>query len=923
MGLRVFKPLLAGFMCRTYQRQGPRLAVTGLLGFSLKDPEIPLTEQEMWQSIAPFLPKDGAFDEGIPKDRGEFLLVGHCHAVGGIPVTSRRISVRVGALGKTLDVFGDRVWVRDRGFRRKGEPAPFVMMPIDWAHAFGGPGYGPNPTGKGFSGSPGEGPLPVANIEDPQEPFSSPEDRPAPAGFGPLEILWTPRFSRVGRYRPGEIGKDPPPLPENADWTLYNQAPSDQWLRGFWEGGESFRLEGLQPGGGLREGHLPRMVLRSLVTRTGGEARMVPLHPETVWFFPEISVGVVIHRGSLPVADEEGSDISSVLLAMEDPGEEKSAEHYIAVRDRRSDRTARDPSRFADGPLLPSRLASDPRARLLDAAVHEASPASDGASRAGERVSGALEKARRKLEALKERLGDPSGGKGTVAEALGNALVTLSSGRESGEPHARGEKEKFRVGGADAAARARAALKEALGRIPEEVLVRAKITRESLLESATSAPEAPPKEGVSPGGPLAALKERLLLGEASSRPSGEPLPESRSDLRAALERIDRAQEQLERSGVAKMAMEGLRPNLHHFRPPGHDPARAARLRAQVLDERSRGRNFQGARLRGADLSELDLSGCDFSEGDLIGADLSRTNLSGARFSGAWMAHVSLSGCRLDGTDFSGAALGCANLTGSRGAGTLFDKAVLSGAVFTGCDLTEGRFAGAAFLGSFFRGARIRRSDLAGAKFLVTGPLPFPPAGLPQRPEGERQDLSEADFSGCNMTGALFMKSDFSGSDLTGCILSKATFLECTGRGARFSGARLQKSAFPNSTDFSRSDFRGADLAGANLRGVDLSGSDFRGGHLSGADLSGGRWQGARMSGLSAVGARFIHADLRGIDGRGGDFREAQFLKADLRSADFSHGSLYKAGFTGAIRDETTRWDQALTGKTVLSGERPA
>ncbi len=925
MGLKVFKPLLAGLMCRTYRRQGPRLAVTGLLGFSFEDPDTPLTEQELWQSVTPLLPKDGAFDEGIPKDRGELLVVGSCHAPEGKPVTSRRISVRVGAVAKTLDVFGDRVWVRDLGFRRKGEPAPFVVMPVDWAHAFGGPGYGPNPVGKGFADPSGEGPLPVPNIEDPQEPFSSPEDRPKPAGFGPLEILWTPRFSRAGRYRSGEIGIDPPALPENADWTLYNQAPSDQWLPGVWEGGESFRIDGLQPGGGLREGRLSRTVLRSLVTRKGGESLLVALHPETVWLFPEISVGVVVHRGSLAVADEEGSDLSSLLLAIEDPGEEKGAEHYVLVRERRSDRSSRDPSRFSDVPLVPSRLATDPRVRLLDGKVSPGSLPSGGDSRIGERIASALESRRREIEALKERLGGASGGKGSVAERLEMALTQLSSAGERNVTEGLGETEEFSLtGGGDAAARAQAAMREALGRIPEEVLSRAKTTREALLESAASSPEAPKKEGLASSAPLGALKERLLLLEASSSPPlGEPTPESRAALRSAIERIDRAQERFDRSGMAKMAAEGLRPNLHYFRPPAQDPVRAARLRAQILEGRPKGTDFRRASLRGADLSDLDLSGCDFSEGDLIGADLSRSNLSGARFSGAWMAHVSLSGCRLDGTDFTEAALGCADLSGSRGKGPLFEKTVLSGAVFTGCDLTEGRFPGAVFLGSFFRGCRIRKSDLAGAKLLAAGPLPFPPAGLPRLAEGERQDFSEVDFSDSDLTGALFLKANLSGCNLTGCTLSKATFLECTGPGSRFAGGRLHKTSFPNSTDFSRSDFRGADLSGANLRGVDLSGSDFRGAHLSGADLSGGRWQGVRMSGSSAVGARFLHADLRGVDGRGGDFREVLFLKADLRSADFSHASLYKAGFTGAVRDGTTRWDQALVGKTVLSGESPA
>ena len=40
MGLRVVKPLLLGFLCRTYRRQGDRLALTGLVGFSFSDPMV-------------------------------------------------------------------------------------------------------------------------------------------------------------------------------------------------------------------------------------------------------------------------------------------------------------------------------------------------------------------------------------------------------------------------------------------------------------------------------------------------------------------------------------------------------------------------------------------------------------------------------------------------------------------------------------------------------------------------------------------------------------------------------------------------------------------------------------------------------------------------------------------------------------------
>ncbi len=379
--MKVIKPLLLGFLCRTYRRQGDRLALTGLVGFSFSDPEVPLSEQAMWQSIGPLLPKDGVWDEGIPKDRGEVLFVARCHGPGGRAVPSRRVVVRVGPVAKALDVTGDRVFIRERGILRRSDPVPFTSLEIDWTRAYGGLGYAANPVGKGFPVESSQDPLPLPNIENPAFPLLSPDERPAPAGLGAQGLLWSGRSSRIGRYRSDEIGKEPPPLPENSDWTLYNQALPDQWLPGAFGGGEPFRLEGLHPDKDIQEGLLPRIGVRSVVTMKDGSVVEVSLSPETLWLFPDLEIGVMIHRGSLPVASDDASEVDSVLLAALDPGEERPLSHYLSVRDRRARRDPGDMSRFSDAPLLPDRLADDPRARLLDVEYHLAStPSTRGRS---------------------------------------------------------------------------------------------------------------------------------------------------------------------------------------------------------------------------------------------------------------------------------------------------------------------------------------------------------------------------------------------------------------------------------------------------------------------------------------------------------------------------------------------------------------
>ena len=929
MGMKVIKPLLLGFLSRTYMRGGHRLALSGIVGFSFSEPGVPISEQALWQKMGPFLPKDGVWDEGVPKERGEVLLNARCHGPGGQAIPSRRVSVRVGPVAKVLDVSGDRVFVRERGILRRSPPVPFVSMEIDWAHAYGGPDYAPNPMGKGFPGTEPVDPLPLPNIEDPARPVLSPDDTPPPAGLGPLGLMWSDRASRVGSYRPDEIGHVPPPLPENSLWSVYNQAPEDQWIPGFWEGGEPYVLEGFHPEIDRQEGHLPRIVVRCFATMKEGDSVEVELHPETLWLFPDLELGVMIHRGSLAITSDDVGEVASVLLAAEDPGERRPVDHYLAVRDRRMSLDGRDVNRFSDVPLLPERLADDPRARLLDVEYQLASQSSP----VGEKITKILEAKKEDIEEALAKLPPPPQGaspdnramlekkKAEIEESL--AKTQADSGKSMADLLK--ESQAKQVGLSDAKALSEAKIREAVNRIPPEVLDKLKMDRETFFQKVSQPPEAPPKPSKDGGaGVMEKFRERLQAKseEMGARfPKGLP-PDQKAMIDEAMSRIDRAVEKAKSTKLEGKMSDALSATLHRFRPPGNNPRRAQEARESVGLARGGSRELRSKVFRGGDFSGLDLSGFDFSECDLIGADFSGSNLSDARFAGAWMAHACLASATIDRTDFTGAALGCADLTGVHGKTPNFERAVLTGAVFTSCDLEEGNFSEADLFGPHFRRSTLKRCLFPGAKFLRIEELPYPSPAAGEDP-GEGMVFQEADFSGSDFTKGLFMKIRFVGCNFSGALLSSATFLECAGPNTLFEKAVLHKTAFPLSTDFSRSVFSGADLSRANLRNLDLSGADFRGATLAETDLSESNLSDGCLSGVMARGARFIKAVCLRVDGRGGDFRQALFLNADLRFSDFSHGSLYKAGFTGAKIDETTRWDQALAGKTVLHVLRPA
>ena len=101
--------------------------------------------------------------------------------------------------------------------------------------------------------------------------------------------------------------------------------------------------------------------------------------------------------------------------------------------------------------------------------------------------------------------------------------------------------------------------------------------------------------------------------------------------------------------------------------------------------------------------------------------------------------------------------------------------------------------------------------------------------------GNPVDLSEVDFSGTNIEGAIFDNVDLTSSSFADSHLTEVKFLGCDMTSVDFNRANLVECAFNesvlNGTDFSYAtvdycNFADADLAGAIFRDADLSNSDF-------------------------------------------------------------------------------------------------
>lgn len=327
---------------------GNFLSLAAMAFFDLTAPESLLTEQDMWKAVPDALGPGGVLDPGMPKQRGEVLVAGAACAPKGSQAKGLRVRVRVGGLDKSLAVFGERFWLPDGTI---SEPRPFSSLTLGYDKAFGGPEFPDNPGGKGLASRKlpdGRSAVPLPNIEDPARLVASPDDRPEPAGLGPLDITWPKRARYNGTYDERWKTERWPGLPDDTNFLLFNRAPADQWAPDYFRGDEAYLLENMHPDLPRVTGTLPGLRARMFVTLLSGYKLFadpasfketfteVPARLETIWFFPTILRGVALYRGSIPNADDEARDVARVYLEWERLGEPAAGIEEYAERQRKA-----------------------------------------------------------------------------------------------------------------------------------------------------------------------------------------------------------------------------------------------------------------------------------------------------------------------------------------------------------------------------------------------------------------------------------------------------------------------------------------------------------------------------------------------------------------------------------------------------------
>lgn len=838
-----------------------------------------LSEVELWRLAASELGKDAVIDECMPKQRGEMLVHGRCYTASRVPRPAASVRVKVGPLDKTLYVIGDRVFRRDG---TPGDPEPFTEMPIHYTRAFGGEGFPQNPIGVGFSAVKEDGRAVhrMPNIELPEKLIKSTSDRPAPAGFGPYDLLWAQRWPKIGTYDTKWMREDLPGLAKDMDLSMWNAAPNDQKLQaGYFEGAEEILIENMHPDKPRLEGRLPDVVGRCFVTQRTAEGdvfREIPLHLDTVQIFPHHERVALSFRGLWSITEDDADDIVHLVIGADDRASPRPIEHYRAVLDRRLDPKREAIEVFRDGDLLP------PEAGGKVTGGGDIDAMFDLTRSENLLQKNLAERARREAEKTRAVIlaagGDPEslpvveGPKPVEGPSFGDLPDFVErSERDLAEAQRRMDeahektladaRKRYAAAGLDYDAEVRRMKKEAAG---------------------------PPK--FSADQEMERLRDIQTLCRNANVESAE--------LDAAL--ADPATEQKLRK-VEEEARNAYRDGAHlaEHRPGRLEEPARSELRRRVAAAHAEGRSLARLDLSGADLSEMDLRGVDFTETFLENADL-----SGAILAGGKLARAVLAGADFVGTDLTGVDLTEANLGASNGKNAKLDGVTLRGAILAKADLTGASFAGVVFELADLSDVLLDGAVLTGVRFdkcILKGNL-----------------LRGCDLRESTFVHAMLVEVDLRNANFANAVLEHASLVRCTLDGASFLKANLCGIRLAEPCSFVGADFTGSTIVAATLREADFSHADFSGATLSTSDLSKCVLREAKLYRVVAKNALFTRADLTGASLVAANLEGAIFLKAKLGRADFKGANLFRADLLRAVGDDRTSFSDALVTQVRVS-----
>ncbi len=833
--MQIIKPKTLGIIHKAYRLKHHQLAVGALAFFPLKgDNKALLVEYEQWANVMAQLPMMEPLDTGFAKPKSEVLMC------------ANRYFHQHGLLYKS----------------KPGVEVSGMKHRLSFSRLSG---------------------------QHPQKQLSA---------FMPVAITKKQRSRYNGTYNKGWLDNVHPGFPDDTDPRLFNCAPIKQQKKpgllqsAYFSPNDYYCLTDVDPEQKVIEGHLPDINVRIFVNMPEMERvtqlrldeyepviHEIETHLETVWFFPEVNLGISLYRGVIPVNDSDGLDVKHLLLAYENNQDEaRPQSYYHQVFSQRTHPDTALAHVFNESQLCPDKTAAEIQAMAALVSEEQQQQAQHVATMRQQYLQQAQ-------QTVEQSLPDNAPG----ASEINGALVS----------HSETTKDNFTIPTPSAAA-----LKSgdfdltemiaATQKLNERLQQQMQAKQSELQAMAEDYQEQYDDERPVQQESLEEIQQRLnnSVYVTATELKAEQKIQGNNPIAQALEQIpDSIKSQANDDSLDEEALstayDALLTTQRQARQSAPmltrsfciDVSVQAKVKAWVVEQLTHRHALSGRDLSGFDLSGIDFSGTDlrdvmFEACDLSYCDFTQCQLGGAVFIGSQLQY----------TCFDHAMLCRANFSQSQGEGVSFRAAKLDDVLFVKAYLHEVDFSDASgnqmnaseanFSHGKFSGITIENGQFGSAV------------------------LNHTQWLGANVMASFFLKAELQHSQWQQAILERCIMIDILAKHSVFSQATLEKVQFSDTADlqgavFQRaychtSGFRGINLEEVNARDAIFIDCDFGDTHLVKAQLQ---------------GAIFKHSLLTLTNLANSDCEQALFSEAVIRKVNFSHCYLYKTEFYHCTLDE--------------------
>lgn len=212
---------------------------------------------QTWQIGQEVETEFGTFDSESPfrKLGVDFMLLGKAYPRYNGPQNRTQVELSAGDFKYSMDVHGNRRWLKKDGGLVISEAENFESMPLTWERSYGGKceletgelPFHQNPDGRGFyyyiEDLAENGLLP--NLEDPANPIRKWDDQPVPVGTAPLSRDSSLRILNSTEF---DLDEDPPRITAIKP-SYYNNANPELILPEVPPRGTLIKATNVRPGG--------------------------------------------------------------------------------------------------------------------------------------------------------------------------------------------------------------------------------------------------------------------------------------------------------------------------------------------------------------------------------------------------------------------------------------------------------------------------------------------------------------------------------------------------------------------------------------------------------------------------------------------------------------------------------------------------